>query len=268
MDKIGLTSLMTASLRTRETKREDRICEDPYAEMFLEATGHSLPDEAHGFIEQMGEQVALRTRFLDDALLEATRTGCEQVVLLACGMDSRAFRLAWPRNTTVFEVDQVDVLDIKQGVLDEYRAEPRCRRRRVPCDLRDDWVASLRKAGFDPSQRTAWLIEGVLYALDEDAADTLLVRLTAASASGSTIAFDHFQITPRLRASVEPIDPAISNLWKSGPRDPSSWLARHGWSPQVYELADVAAHFARSIPPGYDPADSDSAHSWLATAAR
>ena len=166
MDDIGATSLMTAQLRAQEAERADRIVEDRWAAEFVAAAGGALPPGAEGFVEQMREQVAVRTRFLDDALLAATRAGCAQVVLLAAGMDSRAFRLDWPAGTTVFEVDQAGVLAFKDTVAGERGATARCERRAVAADLRENWTAELGAAGFDPARPTAWLVEGLLYSLD------------------------------------------------------------------------------------------------------
>ncbi|WP_433781443.1 SAM-dependent methyltransferase [Actinomycetospora sp. CA-101289] len=270
MDQIGATSLMTAALRARETDRPDRICADPYAVSFIRAVGHGLPPHADGFVEHMAEQVAVRTRFLDDALLEAAAGGRDQVVLVACGMDSRVFRLDWPAGgtteLTVFEVDQAPVLAFKDVVLAAAAATPHARRRTVGVDLRDDWVGALLTAGFDASRPAAWLTEGLLYALDEPAADTLLDRITTASAPGSTIAFDHLEASPSFRTALREIDPALDALWRGGPGDPGQWLSRHGWNPEVHELADIAADHGRSVHPSFDPGRADSTHNWLVTA--
>jgi hypothetical protein len=94
-------------------------------------------------LELVSEQVAVRSRFLDQALLEVAHQGTTQVVLLACGMDSRAFRLDWPAETTVYEADQPDVLAFKSSVLQERRARPRCHR----VDLRAHWPATLIAVG-------------------------------------------------------------------------------------------------------------------------
>ena len=265
IDEIGATSLMTAALRARETVRADRVCADPFAQAFVDAAGTGLPAAAGSFVDLMGAQAAIRTRFLDERLVEA---GPRQVVLLACGMDTRAFRLDWAAGTTVFEVDRRAVLEFKDGVLAGLGARPRCARRVVPADLREDWVGALRAAGFAPDRPTAWLAEGLLYALDEHAADVVLDTLTAVSAPGSTLAFDHVEATPALRRALRELDPGLDALWRGGPTDPAAWLTRPGWTPRVRELADVAAPLGRRIPPEYTPGRPDSGHSWLVSATR
>lgn len=113
----------------------------------------------------MAEQVAVRTRFFDRALLAAASQRCDQVVLLACGMDARAFRLAWPPGTKVFELDFADVLAFKATVLDDRGATAACHRVEVATDLRQDWAQALAESGFSPERPAAWLAEGILYAL-------------------------------------------------------------------------------------------------------
>jgi methyltransferase (TIGR00027 family) len=188
------------------------------------------------------------------------------VVLLASGMDSRAYRLDWPSGVRLYELDQPDVLAFKQHVLDSASATPRCELRTVGVDLREDWPAALREAGFRPGEPTAWLTEGLLYALDETASDALLNQISALSAPGSVLAFDHVQESQALRDALTAIDPELLRLWQSGPTDPADWLRRHGWEPRIAELADVSRDYGRAVHLAYDSADPQSAHSWLATA--
>jgi methyltransferase (TIGR00027 family) len=265
LDAIGTTSLFVAALRARETLRADRLAEDPYAARFLSAagvSGVSAPGDVTAFVEIMADQVAVRTRFLDDALLAATAGGCRQVVLVAAGMDSRAYRLPWPAGVAVFELDQPAVLAFKDEVL--AADTPRCSRHPVGVDLREDWSASLLDAGFRVDQPTAWLTEGLLYALTSSAATGLLARIGALSARGSMIAFDHLQMCAVMRQALLDADPVLVDLWRGGPDDPDAWLRQAHWRPQVHELADLGH---RRVHPAYDPA-AGGAHSWLVTASR
>ncbi len=263
IDEIGSTSLMTAALRARDTTRADRVCADPFAQAFVDAAGVRFPPAARSFLDLMGEQAAVRTRFLDEQIVQS---GPQQVVLLASGMDTRAFRLDWPSGTTVFEVDRRAVLGFKDGVLSALAARPRCTRRVVATDLREDWVGALREAGFVPDRPTTWLAEGLLYALDGEAADVVLGTLTSVSVPGSTLAFDHVEATPALRRALRELDTGLDELWRGGPADPAMWLTRFGWTPRVRELADVAEPLGRHAPPEYTPGVRDSGHSWLVTA--
>ena len=125
---VGLTALAVADARARETDRPDRLFDDPFAHLFIDHAGAAftpVPSEGGVDIRAMrAEYVAIRTRYFDDALLTATAAGCRQVVLLAAGLDTRAFRLAWPGATHLFELDVPDVLAFKSRVLDAHQAQP------------------------------------------------------------------------------------------------------------------------------------------------
>lgn len=270
---IGATSLGVAMLRARESTRPDRLFDDPYARAFVDhADPHGSVWNSKGaanFFQLMAEQVAVRTRFLDHALLDAARAGTTQVVLLASGMDSRGFRLTWPAGTTVYEADQPEVLAFKSVVLQELHAQPCCHRVTVPADLRTDWPARLLEAGFDPERRTAWLAEGILYALEPDAAEAFLDRITSCSAVGSTLAVDHNEDSQLLRAARAAISPELVAMWKGGPSNGlGAWLHRRGWNAEIRDVAEVAAEYGRPAPPAFDPHNNGASRAWLATACK
>lgn len=263
IDMIGRTAFEVAALRAAEDRRTDRLFADPYAAVLLAAAGYpATPDPAkQDFVAIMEEQVAVRTRFLDEALIAA---GCDQVVLVASGMDSRAWRLDWPAATELYELDQLEVLRFKDGAMATESA--RCIHHEVAVDLREDWTTELLQAGFQPDLKSAWLVEGLLYALDETAADRLLAAITAVSAPGSSLAFDHLENSPALRAALTKMHPGLVSLWQSGPVDPAAWLRRHGWQPDLHELGPLAREHGRRAHPAYDPDQAGAAHAWLGRA--
>ncbi len=179
-------------------------------------------------------------------------------------MDSRAFRLPWRAGVEVFELDQPAVLSFKADALGD--AEPRCVRHPVGVDLRYDWSTPLLDAGFHIDRPTAWLTEGLLYALTPQAADGLLDTISSLSDAGSMIAFDHIQMSDALRQALIDADPGLIDIWHGGPTDPDTWLRQHHWHPQVDELADLARQH-RPVHPAYNPTEG-GAHSWLVTAGR
>ena len=115
-------------------------------------------------------------------------------MILASGLDTRAYRLPWPADTVVFEIDQPEVIAFKSRTLAELGAEPTAERRTVAIDLREDWPSALQAAGFDPTQPTAWIAEGLLIYLPPDAQDRLFDDITALSAPGSRIATEHMDM--------------------------------------------------------------------------
>jgi methyltransferase (TIGR00027 family) len=270
IDAIGRTAFEVAALRAAEHRRPDRLFADPCAQLFLDAAGigPDASEDRRDFVAIMGPQTAVRTRFLDEALLAAAASGCEQVVLVASGMDSRPWRLDWPAGTEVYEIDQAPVLKVKYEVAAEHSLTARCEPRPVAADLRGDWGAELRGAGFRAGRKTAWLTEGLLYAWDEAGADRLLDIITGLGGPGSVLAFDHVEASAALTAAITRISPRLAELWQSGPADPADWLRRRGWEPDLRELHTVAAGYGRQVHAAYDGARGGQAHAWLGRASR
>jgi len=260
---VGKTALGVAQVRAHESRRSDRLFDDPYAAAFVAAAPTAFPDAFPGQAAAAADPRAgvgaafaasavLRTRFFDDYLRQASDAGCSQVVLLAAGLDTRAYRLAWPVGTRLFELDLPAVLEFKERVLRRAAAVTGCERIALPVDLREDWPPVLRAAGFDRSAPTAWLCEGLLIYLSADEADQLLTTVTGLSAPGSRLAFEHGStLDPALTAAAHlmPAMKPYTCLWKGGlgPGD-ADWLGRHGWSVNIYDRAAVAAAHDRAAP--------------------
>jgi methyltransferase (TIGR00027 family) len=194
----------------------------------------------------------LRTRFFDDYLLTATTAGCAQVVLLAAGLDTRAYRLSWPADVHLFEVDLPDVLAFKQRVLASQNAQPRCAHAVVPADLRESWPDALASAGFQSTVSTAWLTEGLLVYLSADEATTLLDNIGTLSAPGSQLAFEHGGIahdSVLRRAGAMPSMAEYTTLWKGGlGQDAPDLLTGRGWRVKIHDRATLAASLGRPDP--------------------
>jgi methyltransferase (TIGR00027 family) len=265
---VGKTALGMALVRAQESRREDRLFNDPYAQAFADAAAAAFSAETAaageqapaGPLAQLGEVFAfhavIRTRFFDDYLLAAAAAGCRQVVLLAAGLDSRAFRLPWPAGTRLFELDLPDVTGFKDTVLARLGARPACERTVIPADLRGPWPARLAAAGFDPAARTAWLAEGLLLYLTAGEAARLLTGIGELSAPGGQLSFEHGSISASAlltQARTLPGMDQYTALWKGGlGEDAPGWLARHGWQPQFHDRAALAATHGRPVPQASD----------------
>jgi methyltransferase (TIGR00027 family) len=177
---IAATGLLVAAMRAEESARDDALFSDPFAERLAGEDGRRLLAEAAADTGQPSAPIVVRTKFLDEALLRAQADGVSQVVILAAGMDARAFRLPWQRGTTVFEIDQPHMITAKDERLAGER--PRCQRVAVGVDLADDWPKVLQSQGFTSSSRTVWLIEGLLQYIDASDVDGLFARVDALSA--------------------------------------------------------------------------------------
>ena len=202
---VGATATMVATGRAIASTHEHGLIDDPFAAPLVRAVGIEAftkmvdgeldlaaleafaPDVAARARANIDE-MAVRTRFFDDYFAAAADSGIRQAVILASGLDSRAYRLPWPHGTVVYEIDQPEVIEFKTQTLAGLGAVPTAERRTVPIDLREDWPTALRQNGFDPSLPTAWLAEGLLIYLPPEAQDRLFDTIHDLSAPGSAVA--------------------------------------------------------------------------------
>ncbi len=196
---VGATATMVAAQRALAS--DETLIHDPYAAPLVRAAGidvyvrlvnGEIPVGGDSEFDphRMAQGMACRTRFYDNFFLDATQTGIRQAVILASGLDARAYRLLWPAGTVVYEVDMPEVIEFKTLTLRDLGAEPTAERRTVAVDLRDDWATALRSAGFDSQAPAAWSAEGLLVYLPDAAQDALFDNITALSAPGSRLAFE------------------------------------------------------------------------------
>jgi methyltransferase (TIGR00027 family) len=274
-ESVGATALGVAAARAAETARPDPLIRDEYAYLLTSSAGPAWAQMASGDDKWLGDDEdgrrmhelardyqAVRTHYFDAYFGSAVRSGIRQIVILAAGLDSRAYRLDWPAGTAVFEIDQPKVLEYKTATLNAHGAVPRSRRIAVPVDLRDDWSAELLAAGFDPAAPTAWLAEGLLPYLPGEAQDRLFTLVAAHSATGSQIAVEAFAMRPgqytaemrqtrrertaQLRDRLG-LDLDVDTLMYTDDRraEAADWLAAHGWSVDAVPSAEEMTRLGR-----------------------
>jgi methyltransferase (TIGR00027 family) len=260
---VGLTALAVAAGRAIETRRPEALVIDPYAEAFVHAAQppRPLPTGLDATVDfgvlwaSMSTYMGVRSRFFDEFFAGASAAGLEQLVLLAAGLDTRAFRLNWPSGTTLYELDAPKVLEFKDRVLTEQRARARCRRRTVAVDLRADWSTALQQAGFEARRPTAWLAEGLLPFLPDKAKESLFGRMHELSAAGSQIAVEHLDgdiatllRDPIFHLAAERYGIDLAELWPADQHfDAGQWLADHGWAVTTTRAVDVAQQYRRPL---------------------
>jgi methyltransferase (TIGR00027 family) len=264
---VGATATMVAAARAAASRRPDPVIDDPFAEPLVRAVGLDLftkvasgeldfadVDDGVGF-PRMVDTFAARARFYDDYFAEAGSAGLRQVVIVASGLDARPYRLSWPAGTTLYEIDQPEVIEFKTATLSELGAIPGAEHRPVGIDLREDWPAALRGAGFDAGQPTAWLAEGVLIGfLPPEAEVRLLDHVTALSTAGSKFAADYGSVRgqteeQRRQAQImtdrwreHGLELHIPDLTYPGEHtDVAAHLQAHGWDTATFGLADLFA---------------------------
>lgn len=247
---VADTGLLVAAIRAKESRRDDRLFTDPFAEKLAGESGRRLLEEA---IATAGDkttvQIVIRTRFWDEALLRAVAT-VDQAVILAAGMDARSYRLPWPDGTTVYEVDQPAVIAAKAELL--AGEQPRCRRVAIGIDLAEEWPDALRAAGFDLQRPTVWLIEGLLQYLDESAVHTLFERIDAISAPGSVLLYDVVGKTLLDNVMLTAVREQMAHNgapWLFGTDEPGDLSARLGWSAVVTDVAEPGNRWNRWFAP-------------------
>lgn len=282
---VGSTAVMVAAARAVETDRPDPLIRDPYAGLLVGGAGTGIWEtmmndsmiakvegtdpETAALFHNMRNYQAVRTHFFDTYFADALGVGIRQIVILASGLDSRAYRLHWPTGTTVYEIDQPEVLSYKAATLAAHDVTPSADRREVRIDLRQDWPAALCAEGFDPAAPTAWLAEGLLMYLPAEAQNRLFEQVTELSAPGSRIAAEtapsqaehrRQEMRDRLQQVAddlgfdEPIDVQALMYHDEDRAVLADWLGAHGWRAGAQHTQDEMRRLGRwvDVPMGDD----------------
>jgi methyltransferase (TIGR00027 family) len=275
---VGATAVMVALARAAETASADPLIRDRFAEVLVSTPElEGVREQVHAWwtgdedddpdftvnSQHMINYQAVRTHFFDAYFAEAAGAGIRQVVILAAGLDSRAFRLDWPDGTVVYELDLPKVLEYKAETLAGHGATPVADRRPVPVDLRHDWPQALRDAGFDAAEPTAWLAEGLLPFLPAAPQEAMFASIDALSGSGSRVAVEIFGVDQEKRREAEEKwqelrakrqargqDTSFNpfDLWfdDEGRPDCADWFAAHGWTPRTVNAREEALRLGRA----------------------
>jgi methyltransferase (TIGR00027 family) len=263
---VGSTALFVAASRALEARKADPLAVDKYAEAFCRAAGGEWAsavegaDPEHPLHSEFGENFvnfqAVRTKYFDEYFTRAIDAGVTQIVLLAAGLDSRAYRLPWADGTVVYELVQPRVLEFKRETIDLLGAAPTAERREVAVDLRDDWPRALRESGFDPSRPSAWIAEGLLIYLPATAQEQLFAGIDALAAPGSFVAVEEGAPMPeeafqakRAEAVSSGEENAFFTLVYNQQHAPAEqWFGEHGWDAVPAPLNDLLDQAGRSVP--------------------
>jgi methyltransferase (TIGR00027 family) len=264
---VGATATGVAVGRALASRGADALINDPFAEPLVRAVGVDFftrlvsgeldPAEVDGDnqfgMARMRDMMAIRTRFFDDFFVQAADSGVRQAVILASGLDARAYRLAWPAGTTVYEIDQPQVIQFKTQTMTDLGAQPTAEHRLVAVDLRHDWPAALKDVGFDIGRPAAWSAEGLLPFLPPDAQNRLLDNIAELSTTGSRLATENLpdaarsvpELAERMRQVTDSwrkhgFDVEMTDLWYDGERpDVIDYLNEHGWQASAVSAASL-----------------------------
>ena len=267
---VGATATMVAASRAVASQGPDALLDDPLADPLVRAVGLDpfvriidgeidFEDDPLFNRKARAQQITVRTRFFDNFFTSATNDGVRQAVILASGLDTRAYRLRWPAGTVVYEIDQPQVIAFKTDTLAGLGAVPTAERRAISIDLREDWPTALREGGFDVTQPTAWSAEGLLPYLPPEAQDRLFDNITALSAPGSRLATEH---VPDPNAFSDERLQRISERWQRFGFDLNAadlfyrgersvvvdYLTTHGWQVTAHPAKELYAQNGFEFP--------------------
>ena len=270
---VGATATMVAAARAVATEDADPIISDPFAAPLVRAVGIDFftrvvdgeitptdtGDNGNVELQTLTDSLAVRTRFFDEFFINAAAAGIGQAVILAAGLDARAYRLAWPTGSVVYEVDQPKVVAFKTQTMARLGAEPTAQRRTVSVDLRDDWPAALRDSGFDDTKPSAWSAEGLLMYLPPEAQDRLFDHITVLSAPGSQLATEYHPDTgPTMAERGQAMnerwadlgcDVDLSGLFYEGERNNvADYLSDRGWQVTARNRRELFGEYGRVFP--------------------
>lgn len=263
--------MFVAAARALEAQKPEPLALDPFAEVFCRAAGGKWADVLDGPVGEAGDGVgrlrsefgghfvsyqAARTKYFDAYFAAVADAGVRQIVVLAAGLDSRAYRLPWPDGTVVYELDQPRVLEFKRSALAEVDAEPTADRREVAVDLRDDWPGALEAAGFDASNPSAWIAEGLLIYLPATAQDQLFVGIDALSAPGSRVAVEEgrpmpdqvFAAKQREERDAGQAGTFFTLVYNEQHAPAEEWFSARGWAAESTPLPAHLERVGRAIP--------------------
>lgn len=264
---LASTARWTAAVRALESERIDRLFSDPWAAALA-------GEEGSAWLAQRTADsvlpIVLRTRFFDDFLQRITsREAVRQIVMLAAGLDTRAFRLTWPAGTQIFELDQAAVLRHKEQVLNSTGAQPTCKRRLIEVDLTGAWQAALVQAGFDSARPSGWLLEGFLFYLPNERLTQILDEVSNLAAPGSWLGFDIINsvvlTSPWTRPWIE-IQASSGAPWIGSLDDPPAFLKERGWEVVLSQAGQPDANHGRWTLPVIPVTQSEMPHNWYVVA--
>jgi methyltransferase (TIGR00027 family) len=268
---VGATATMVAAARAIASREPDALIDDPFAEPLVRAVGldfftrlidgeiGTADDDGGAATALLTNVMAVRTRFFDDFFTAATAAGIDQAVILASGLDARAYRLPWPSGTVVYEIDQPKVIEFKNATMASIGGEPTTQRRAVSIDLREDWPAELRRNGFDDTRPAAWSAEGLLIYLPPEAQDRLFDNIAMLSAPGSRLATEYHPDAGasmgrraeefRQRWQKHGFDMKLADLFYPGERNPVvEYLTEHGWQVSARDRTEMFTEYGRHFP--------------------
>jgi methyltransferase (TIGR00027 family) len=174
---VSDTARWVAVYRAWESARTDALFRDPYADLLAGERGRAIaalvPRQARN-----GWPMISRTKLIDDGVRDAIAGGCDCVLNLAAGFDTRPYRLELPASLQWIEADLPALIEEKESLLSH--AQPRCQLRRIKIDLADSTArAAMLRDAVGSSSQALVITEGLLIYLDDAQVRSLATDLAA-----------------------------------------------------------------------------------------
>jgi len=243
ISNVSDTARWVAVYRARESARPDALFRDPYAEVLAGERGQAIaalmPRQARN-----GWPMVARTKLMDDLIVAAIEQGCDRVVNLAAGFDTRPYRLEVPSSLRWIEADLPALIEEKELLL--KGAEPRCQLRRIKIDLADSRArVAMFKDAVGPSRNALVITEGLLIYLDE--AQVRSLALDLAAQAGIRVWILDLASPALLKMMAKSMGTQLANApMKFGPANGVAFFEDLGWRvTQVQSILRAAAKFRR-----------------------
>jgi methyltransferase (TIGR00027 family) len=241
---VSDTARWAAAYRAMESARPDALFRDPLAERLAGAMGMAMAGRTP-LPARNGWPIILRTKVIDDWILQAVAAGCDGVLNLAAGLDTRPYRLPLPAFLDWIEVDLPAMIEEKSRALAD--AVPLCLMTRRAVDLSD---ASARKDLLDDvlsrHGRLLVITEGLLMYLDDASAGSLARDLCRPSVEGWI--FDI--LSPAVRSDImRGMKRELKQApMQFAPSDGVAFFERLGWTVLEVRSALQEAYRAKRLP--------------------
>jgi methyltransferase (TIGR00027 family) len=203
--KHSYSAQIIATMRAIESLKpeNERLFYDPFARYLvsnhlkLVLSNKLMIKALLRFIEILGpgfpDGIVVRTRYIDDLLIDCIKNHIQQCVILGAGLDARALRISSAKNIKVFEIDHPASQAFKQKQLKKIVNDKEMEHITfVPVNFNQETIdKKLENTTFDPGLKTFFIWEGVTFYLTANAVDETLMFVINHSGPGSSIYFDY-----------------------------------------------------------------------------
>ena len=266
MKTISYTAQWTAAARAIEHQRPDRLCNDHLARILAAPKGFDLLKQYGG--AGLQDFVAIRTHYFDQAIMQLTKMhNIRQVVMIAAGMDTRAYRLEWPAQSILYEIDYESLHKEKQNRLAQYTSTLQLDCRSIHADLSTAWEKPLINAGFNPMQPTLWIAEAIFFFFSDAMVQAILQKMGLLSAKTSYLIVDVLNQYSLKNIASQPFLNALKQEgipWLFGTDDPEIYFKQQHWSIiDIKEPGEPGAGEKRWAYPVYPRDQRYTPRNWL-----